>query len=160
MGDVLQAVAGDEVHDGLAVGTLADGLHHVLGIGAEELGQRIAVQRLVGVGVLVGHQRAEAAVELLLGGEVVAGKPRCALLGLGLLALLHLLVEGAVLLGQKAVVAMGAPQEIGDEQTDEDGGDEDDAMRRQRLALTDDLLFLLLDFLQLLHVGLPLLLAQ
>ena len=54
---------------------------------------------------------------------------------------------------------MDAPDDVDGHQQQQGDGNEKDAMYRQRLALADDFLFLPIDFLQLLHVGLLFLLA-
>ena len=72
-GYVFQAVAVDEVACGLAVRTVMDSLVDVLRIGAQHLCQNVAVQVLVGVGLLFGHQCAETAEELLFVGEDLVG---------------------------------------------------------------------------------------
>ena len=63
MRHMLQTVAGDEVHDRLAMRTLVDSLYHIRGVRVQKSSQRITVQVLVGVRLLFGHQRTQTAIE-------------------------------------------------------------------------------------------------
>ena len=98
-GDVFQTVAVDEVADALSVRTLVDGLSKIFGVGAQHLRQGVAVQRLVGVSLLLVHQRTDTAIELLIGSQLSLGHclQLCHLVLLLLPIQLDLLVELAVL---------------------------------------------------------------
>ena len=52
-----------EVADGHAIGVLTDSVRQIAAVGAEHLGQRVAVQVAVGVGLLFTHQVTEMDVK-------------------------------------------------------------------------------------------------
>ena len=151
-GYIFQSVAGDEIQHRITMRTLMDGLSDVLGIGTQQLGQYVAVQILVGVELLFCHQRADTAVK-----QLVARKAFFWLLlqlsmlfGSSLFALLNLFVESSVFFCQQLVVSADTPDDINCHQQEQHGGDEHEAVHGQRLALPGYLVFLLLDFFQLL----------
>ena len=132
-------------------------------IGAKELGQTATVQVGIGIDAVRRlHEVTDTTEELLLGSEVFLGLGFQLLdaLLLLLLTLFHLGQQAAVFLKECLVMLMRTPQEIDDKQTDEDGGNEDDAVDDERLAATGNLGLLLTDFLLLLHVCLPFLYAD
>ena len=65
VGGMAQAPVVEEIANGKSVGALADGSGHGIIVGAEFLGERLAIEIAIGIGLLLAHELADAVVELL-----------------------------------------------------------------------------------------------